>query len=106
MTEGFDMGRTLDRTLCCRVPIVDRLLCKTFFSVVMCQKFRLSFNRLWELGFEHLPNALIVLLPGAFQQGRIRRILNERMLKGIRCLWWYASLVHNLHLPQPAQLML
>jgi hypothetical protein len=72
----------------------------------MRHKFGLCLSELRKLRFQNVCNPLVVVLPCAFEQRLRGSILNERMLKGIRCLWWDTSLVHNLRLDQPAQLML
>jgi hypothetical protein len=68
----------------------------------MRQQLRLRLSRVGKPLRQHLGQALMVLLPRAPEQRLIRGILDERMLKGIGCLWWYTSLVDNLRLDQPA----
>src|SRR5438093_13348960 len=46
MSNGFHMGGALAGSLTSRVPIADCLLGETCLSIVMCQRFRLTFNRL------------------------------------------------------------
>src|SRR5262249_46136056 len=106
MSNSFDMGGALGSSLRRSMPIRDCFLCEPCLGIMMRQQFRLSFSRLWELGFKHQGYALMVLLPRAPQQGLIRRVLNQRVLKDIRCLGWQPSLVDNLCLDQPTQLML
>ena len=55
-------------------------------GVVVCQQFGLGVCDLRELGFQDLGNALMVLLPGASQQGLIGGILHQGMLKEVGCL--------------------
>jgi hypothetical protein len=50
---------------------------------VMRQQFRLGGNSLGKLRFQHLGNALMVLLPGAAQQRLIGRVLNQRVLEQV-----------------------
>ena len=47
------------------VPIADSLFGETCLGVVMRQQFGLCLSGLWELGFEHLGNPLMVLLSRA-----------------------------------------
>src|SRR5262245_55276775 len=74
--DSFHIGGALAGSLSSLVPITDRLCVETCLSVVMCQQFRLSFSGLWKQRFEHLRDALVVLLPRAFQQGLIGGVLN------------------------------
>ena len=85
---------------------MDCLLCETCLSVVMRHEFGLCLTRLWQLGFQDVGNALMVLLSRTFQQGGVGGILDEGMLKRIRRLWWSPSVVDNLCLDEPIQLML
>src|SRR5262245_11760688 len=99
------MGWPLTGSLTSLVPIPDCQCVETCLSVMMCQQFGLCLNRLWKLGFQDLGNPLVILLPSAFQQGLIRCILDQGMLKHIRRLWWETALVHQFCLDQPVQLM-
>jgi hypothetical protein len=72
----------------------------------MRQQFRLRLSRLGKLLGQHLGNALVVLLPCALEQRLIRHILDEGVLKHIGRLRWRTSLVDNLRLDQPAELLL
>jgi hypothetical protein len=53
------------------------------FGVVVGQELGLGGDGLWKPGFEQLRRLLVVLLPGAFQQGGIGGILDERMLEEV-----------------------
>src|SRR5262249_42952149 len=106
MCHRFHIGRMCMTTLACPLPVAHRLLVAARRRVVLGDQLRLGPDSLRELGLQHLGDALMVLLAGAPQQRLIGRILNERMLKGIRRLWWYTALVRNLCLDQPDQLSL
>jgi hypothetical protein len=69
------MGRALESTLACPLPIGDGLLCEPSLGVVMCQQFRLTFSRLEKLCFQDVGDALMVLLPRALEQGLIGGVL-------------------------------
>jgi hypothetical protein len=65
MTDGFDLGGALDGAFTSFVPVGDRLLRQSCFSVVMRQQFWLGLSGLWELGFQDLGNPLVVVLSRA-----------------------------------------
>jgi len=102
----FQIGRAFAGPLPGPLPVPHRLLCKARFSVVVRQQFRLCLSGLWELGFEHLGNPLVIVLPRAFQQRLVGAIPNQRVFEHVSRLWGQTSLVHNLCLNQPAQFML
>src|SRR5262249_40183268 len=102
----FRIRRALEGALARPLPVADGGLVLARRGAVVRQQLGLCLSRLWKLSFEYLGDVLVVLLSSAFQQGRIRGILNKRTLKVIRCLWWSPSLVDNLSLDQPAQCML
>src|SRR5262245_58506957 len=106
MGNRFHICRALDSSLCSFVPIPHRLLRETCLCRVMRDTFWLCLSNLWKLCLQYLGNTVVVLLPRALEQRLIRRVLDEGMLKDIRCLWWYPSVVDNLCLDQPAQLTL
>src|SRR5215510_4495962 len=106
MTDRFGIGRVLDRLLPCLLPVGDSLHTQACLCIMMRQEFRLRLSGLGELGFEHQGNPLVILLSRALEQRFIGSILNECMLKSIRCLRWYPSVVDNLCLGEPPQLML
>ena len=58
-------SRWAERSLACwpaLLPIANRLCNETCFRVVMRQQFGLGLGGLWKLCFQHLGNALMVLL--------------------------------------------
>ena len=65
VADGFQMGRAVAGSLTRLVPITDRLGNEPCFRIVMRQQFGLCLSGLRELGFQHLGNALMVLLPRA-----------------------------------------
>src|SRR6516164_1636809 len=98
MGNRFHMGGTLDGALTSFLPIAHRLCNEPCCRTVMRQQFWLSLSNLRKLGFQDLSDTLVVVLPRALQQRLVGCLLNQRVLKGVRCLWWYTSLVHNLRL--------
>jgi hypothetical protein len=102
VADRFRIGRTLQGALTSHVPVGQSLCAQARLGVVMRQQLRLRLGRVRKPLRQHLGKALMVLLPRAPEQRLIRGILDERMLKGIGCLWWYTSLVDNLRLDQPA----
>src|SRR5262245_51001655 len=63
MSNGFHLARPLAGPLPSLVPVGNRLFRQPCFHIMMRYKFRLSFNRFWELCLKHLSNALMVVLP-------------------------------------------
>ena len=103
VTDRLQMGRTLKRLLSSPLPGAHRLLAQPGLGVVLRYHFGLRLSGLRKARRQHVRDALVVLLAGAAQQRLIGRVLDQRMLKGIDCLWWHTSLVHNLRLDQPSQ---
>jgi hypothetical protein len=66
VADGLEVGRALEGALPRPLPVGDRWCKETCLRIVMRQQFWLSFNRLRKLGFEHLGNPLVILLPRAF----------------------------------------
>jgi hypothetical protein len=58
----------LDGSLTSLVPIIDCLLVETCLGVVMRHEFWLCLSGLRKLGFEHLSNALMILLSQQFPE--------------------------------------
>ena len=56
------MGRTLDRPVCCRVPIVDGLRGESGLGGVMGDEFGVRAGRLGKLRFQDVDNPLMVVL--------------------------------------------
>jgi len=68
MGDRLLTGTALEGLLPGPLPVGYGLLHETCLRIVMRQQFGLGYSGLWELGFEHLPNPLMVLLPCAFQE--------------------------------------
>jgi hypothetical protein len=81
MGDGFHMGGALERPGASLLPVAHGLRVAPGFGVVMRQEFRLGRDGLRKPGFDQLRNLLVVLLPGAFQQGGVGGILDEGVLK-------------------------
>src|SRR5262245_58889262 len=86
MTDSFEIGRPLDGLLAGPLPITNRLCTEPCLRVMIRYQLRLSLDRLGKPLFQHLGNALVILLTGASEQRLICCILNERMLKRIHSL--------------------
>src|SRR5215510_1434863 len=80
VTDRFMVGRALDSTLARALPIGDGLHASTRLRVVIGQQFGLRLGYLWELRFQHLRDACMVLLPRTPHEGLIRHLLGEDML--------------------------
>ena len=65
VADGFQMGRAVAGSLARLLPVANRLLDETCLRVVMRQQFGLCLSGLWELGFQHLGNPLMVVLSRA-----------------------------------------
>src|SRR5215813_3448954 len=87
-------------------PIANRLFNEISFRTVMRQQFRLCLSDLWELRFQNVCNALMVVLSRALQQRLEGSILNECVLKHVGGLRWYTALVHEFCIYQPSQFTL
>ena len=62
VADGFQMGRAVTGLLACLLPVANSLCNEPCFRTVMRQQFGLCLSGLWELGFEHLGNPLMVVL--------------------------------------------
>ena len=83
MGDGFDIGGALERPGAGLLPVAHGLRVAPRFGVVVCQQFGLGGGDFRKPGFEELRNLLVILLSGAFQQGGVGGILDERMLEEI-----------------------
>ena len=83
MSNGFRMGGALGRPGTRLLPVGNGLPMSPGFGVVVSQEFGLGRDDLGKPGFEELCRLLKILLPGAFQQGGISSILDERMLEDV-----------------------
>jgi hypothetical protein len=68
------------------------------FRKVMRQQLGLSLDNLGKAHLQYLSNALMVLLPGAPQQGLVGRVLDQRMLEAVGRLGRQLLLVQELRL--------
>ena len=69
--------------LACPLPVGNGLRDETRLGVVMRQQLGLGLDGLGKLRFQHLGNALVILLPGALEQRLIGRVLDQGMLEDI-----------------------
>jgi len=83
MADRFQMGRALARVLACPLPVAHRRLGAARRGVVLGDQFRLHLYECGEPGFEGLGDLLVDLLPSTLEQRRIRRVLDQGMLKHI-----------------------
>ena len=79
----FDIGRALHGALPGLLPVADGLGGAPRFGVVVRHQLGLGLDRVGEAGLQHLGHLLVILLPRALQQGGIRRVLHQGMLKDI-----------------------
>src|SRR6266446_5481987 len=68
VTYGLSIGRTLAGSLARPLPVLHGLLAETRLGVVMRHQLRLRLRNVGKPRFQHLRDALVVLLPGAPQQ--------------------------------------
>src|ERR1043166_9587442 len=90
------MGRALNCTLTREVPVGNGLCTSLCLGVVMRQQCGLHLGHFWELRFEHLRNACMVLLPRTPHEGVIRHLLGEDMLEGVHWSTEGVGLVEKL----------
>ena len=95
MGNGFSIGGALERLRASLLPVAHGLGVAPSFGIVVRQKLGLGSDGLWKLGFEQLRHLLVVLLPGAFQQGSIGGILDERVLEDVAGAGWPAPLIEE-----------
>src|SRR5712691_10545362 len=83
MTDCLDMRRALDSTLASALPVWNSLLTSICPHIVLCQQLGLCLCNVWQLRFQYLRNALMVLLPCAPYEGLIGHLLREGVLEGV-----------------------
>src|SRR5262245_27767214 len=83
MTDRLDMRRALDSTLAGTLPVRNSLLTSLCPHIVLCQQLGLCLCDIWQLRFQYLRNALMVLLPRTPHERLIGHLLGEGMLKGV-----------------------
>src|SRR5215475_5227332 len=106
MHDGLRMGRALYSSLTCQLPVVDGRFNEPRFGVVMRQQLRLGLDGLRKAGCQDLPNALMILLPGASEQRLIGCLLDEDVLEHVGSLGRCAMLLEELGLDELMQLAL
>jgi hypothetical protein len=106
MGDGFHIGGALERPRAGLLPVAHGLRVAPSFGVVMCQEFWLSGDGLWKPGFEELRNLLVILLPGAFQQGGVGGILDKGMLEDVAGAGWPAPLIEEFGVHELGQTVL
>ena len=92
---GFHIGRAVAGLLACPLPVGHRLLVAARRGVVMCQQFGLCRNDLRKSGFQHLGNALVVVLARTLQQRLIGDILDQCVFEEVGGLRRHASLIEE-----------
>src|SRR5262245_43828656 len=95
MGNGFSIGGALERSRAGLLPVAHGLGVAPSFGIVVRQKLGLGSDGLWKPGFEQLRYLLVVLLPGAFQQGGVGGILDERMREDVAGAWRPAPLIEE-----------
>src|SRR6266849_9587843 len=78
------MGRALDSTLAGTLPVRNSLLTSICPHIMLCQQFGMCLCDIWQLRFQYLCYALMVLLPCGPHEGLIGHLLGEGMLEGVR----------------------
>ena len=89
------IGRTLDGSLPCLLPVGNSLFSEARLCVVMSHQFRISLSGLEKSRLQHLRNLSMVLLLSAFQQRLISRFLDHGVLKDVPSLWRLAPLIEQ-----------
>src|SRR5215813_5324046 len=95
MSDSFHIGGALERPGAGLLPVAHGLCMAPSFGVVMCQQLGLGRDDVWKSGFEELRNLLVILLPGAFQQGGVGGILDEGVLEDVAGAWRSAPLIEE-----------
>src|SRR5258705_8978493 len=82
--SGLGHRRTLDRQAPSLVPILDCLFNEASHRTMLRHKLGLSRCNLGKLAFQRGHSASMQLLPSTAQQGAVRGVLHQRVLKGVR----------------------
>jgi hypothetical protein len=71
------------RQLRCIVPVCDSLIQQPRLRAMMGEQLRLALGRFPKVLLQHLGNTAVQLLAARFEEGAVRRILNERVLEAV-----------------------
>src|SRR5467141_3703959 len=96
MTDRRDMRRALDSTLASALPVWNSLLTSICPHIVLCQQLGLCLCDIWQLRFQYLCNALMVLLPCASHERLIGHLLREGVFEGVCRARGGVSLIEKL----------
>ena len=91
-------SRWAERSLACcarPLPVGNRLLGAARGGVVMCQQFGLCRNDLRKSGFQHLGNALVVVLARTLEQRLIGNILDQGVFEEVGGLRRHTPLIEE-----------
>src|SRR5215510_8963975 len=88
------------------LPVVKSPINEISLREMLCQQLRLRFRCVRKLRHQHFCYTTMIALSRAPEEGLVGSILDERMLKGVCCLWRYTSLVDNLCLDQAVKFVL
>jgi hypothetical protein len=94
--DRFRVSRALERLLPSPLPIEDGLLRESCFGVVLRQQLWLCGHCFGELCLQHPGHLLVHLLPGALEQRRIGRVLDQGMFEAVGSTWKPAPLIEQL----------
>ena len=83
MVDGFRVRGLPRGLLSGQAEILHGLGGIATVTVMVRHQLGLGRNRVGELGLQHLGHLLVILLPRALEQGGIRRILHQGMLKDV-----------------------
>ena len=83
LADRLQVGGARHRPLAGPLPVPDGLRRVPGLGEVVGQQLRLGRHHLGKPRFEHLRDPLVDLLPGAPEQRRVGRVLDQRMLEHI-----------------------
>lgn len=103
MADGFGVRRAIAAEQSGPFPIRHGSFGKVRFGEVLREQFRCCCGGLRELSLQHFGDALVMLLPFAFEQRVVRRVLNQRVFEAVADLRWSAFLEDQLRVQKLAE---
>jgi hypothetical protein len=98
VTYGLEIGGVLKSAPAGALPVGNGSRRQPCCRVVLGQQFGLRLDGLGESCLQHLGNPLMILLPCTPQQRLISSVLDQGVLKEVRCLGRQTLLIQKLRL--------
>src|SRR5205807_874696 len=96
MADRFRIGRALDGSLACPLPVENARGDEPRLSVVMRQEFWLGLDSLRKAFFKRVGNLAVILLASALEQCVIGGVLDQSMFEKVSRLGRQSPLKENL----------